>query len=460
MEDVIIIGAGYAGLNAAYRLSKKGFKILLLEGRSRVGGRTLDKVLGTSHPMRLELGGQYIASIQKRMMNLVKELGLELYQAYSSGDNFLSLNGKTARYQSNPASCLVKELKQPKKVQTEIEKVLKKLSKMLMKISPLTPYKSPQAEKFDSITFQSWLENELTENVAKQFFRFMTNQGFSTEPEQISLLQMLYFLKTSHGLPPWATGGAQAFRVNGGTQLVAERLAEKLGDRLKLNSPVFEIKQNEKEVLVKTSEMVFHAKAAIISLPPQLTPRLKFSPSLPADLYRAFAALQTGNAMKVQAVYETPFWREEGWSGNGISYQGPQTFTYDNSGPEGAPGVLLGFLTASRATEWNQKSKKERQKAVLQTWAKAFGKKALHCLEYIEMDWAEEPFTRGGHGCHFTPGVWTELGSAMGGKHLPQFQRLIWAASDIAKDWCGYLEGAIYAGEQAAGEVEKLIVDE
>jgi len=164
MEDVIIIGAGYAGLNAAYRLSKKGFKILLLEGRNRVGGRTLDKVLGTSHPMRLELGGQYIASIQKRMMSLVKELGLELYQAYSSGDNFLSLNGKTARYQSNPASCLVKELKQPKKVQTEIEKVLKKLSKMLMKISPITPWKSSQAKEFDSLTFQSWLENELKES--------------------------------------------------------------------------------------------------------------------------------------------------------------------------------------------------------------------------------------------------------------------------------------------------------
>lgn len=161
--------------------------------------------------------------------------------------------------------------------------------------------------------------------------------------------------------------------------------------------------------------------------------------------------------MKAQAVYEYPFWREQGWSGNGIMYDGPQTFTFDNSLVDGKPGVLLGFLSAQRATEWNRKSSDERKKAVLHAWATVFGERALNPIDYIEMDWAHEPFTRGGHGCHFSTGVWAELGSALGASHMPRFKKIIWAASDLAKDWNGYLEGALYAGEQAAQEIITVV---
>jgi monoamine oxidase len=263
---------------------------------------------------------------------------------------------------------------------------------------------------------------------------------------------MLWFFKTSHGLPPWAIGGGQANRVDGGTGLVALKMAEKVQDKIRYKEPVLKIVQQDDFVFVYTDKGMYKARAVVVCTPSQLISSMQYEPGLPSDLHRCFSALQTGNAIKVQAVYEKPFWRDKKFSGNGISYNGIPGFTYDNSGKNGSPGVLLGFITASHATEWNRLSQKERKEAVLHTWASVFGDKILSPLDYIEHDWLQNPYIRGGHGCHFPPGVWKELGPALGKEKMPHFGKIIFASSDIAKDWNGYLEGALYAGEQAALE--------
>lgn len=453
--DVLVIGAGYAGLVAAYNLYRKGFSVNLLEASSRVGGRAFECILEGNK--RLELGAQYITPAQVLVTKLVKELGMETFQSWCIGDCFFSFNNEIARYQTSAAKCLA-EHSGNSNIFLEIESTLDQLAAMFPDVPANTPWECQYAKEWDGMTFHSWLENNLRNEAAKQFFRFMTNQGFSTEPEQISLLQMLWFLKTSHGIPSWALGGGQANRIVGGTQLVARRLGDLLGDRIKFEERVVGIEQDENQVRVFTKKNLYQSRAVIISIPPQLINEIHYAPPLPADLFRAFAAFQSGNAMKVQALYQRPFWRDQGWSGNGIAFNGIPPFTYDNSSPDGSTAVLMGFLTAQQATEWNNKPKEERKIAILQTWAKVFGQEALNPIDYIEMDWMSEPFIRGGYGCHFPPGVWSELGPALGGHQMPNFDRILWASSDLAKDWNGYLEGAIIAGEQAAHEVEEFLL--
>lgn len=453
--DVLVIGAGYTGLAAAHRLQARGLQVALLESRDRVGGRAFETRVAGGR--RLEVGGQYIAPSQERVTRLVCALGLRTFPARNEGDSFLVHDSRVARHGTTPSKCLVEKLGMPPVVGAEIDADLEELSRLSRAVPAATPWRCSNAEEWDVITFQSWIDSRPRSQPAREFLRILTNQGFSTEPGQISLLHMLWFLQTSHGLPAWAIGGAQANRVEGGAQLVAERVAEALGSVLHLNRPVRSIQQDERAVRVETPNGDFRARAVIVCMPPQLITDLLYDPPLPADVHRAFAAFQTGNAMKVQAVYDRPFWRERGWSGNGMSFAGPQTFTFDNTPLDGQPGVLLGFLSGRRATEWNRRPLAERRAAVLGAWAHVFGPEARSAVEYVEKDWAADAHSRGGHGCHFPPGCWCELGPALGGAQMPRYGRIWWAASDLAKDWNGYLEGAIRAGEQAADEVAELL---
>ncbi|MBX9923614.1 MAG: FAD-dependent oxidoreductase [Rhabdochlamydiaceae bacterium] len=447
--DVIVVGSGYTGLSAALKLQSEGSHVLVLEANNRVGGRALDVLVAGN--FRLELGGQYIAPVQERVTRMISHLGLETYQAWGKGNNFMLYKEQIALHQETPAECIGKLLGDVS-IQKEIEKTLSLLDAMQKDVPADKPWQYLDAHLWDSMTFQSWIDGHVTSAAAKEFFRFMTNQGFSTEPEQVSLLQMLWFFKTSHGLPPWAIGGKQANRVKGGTGLVAIKMAEKLKEPVRYDERVIKISQSAENITVFTEKNIFSAKSAIVAIPPQMIPAIHYEPQIPSDIHRAFSSLQTGNAMKVQAVFKTPFWREKNLSGNGISFNRSPTFTYDNSGEAGTPGVLLGFLTGSQATEMNKWSLEKRKQSILSTWAQVFGSEIMDPIEYIEHNWLEEPNIRGGHGCHFPPGVWKELGAALGQKKMPHFQRIIWAASDLAKDWNGYLEGAIHAGEQAAIE--------
>ncbi|AGA24729.1 flavin monoamine oxidase family protein [Singulisphaera acidiphila] len=451
--DVLILGAGYAGLAAARLLRSRGRKVAVLEANDQVGGRTRDRVIHDGR--RVELGGQYIVPDQTRVQEVAHELGLETYASWNEGDWFLSFEGRTARYRTSPGQCLVDEMGQPPAVRTEIETTIEELTRLNKSVSAVTPWLHPRAEEWDGITFASWLDGRIKTRPARQFINFMTNQAFSTEPDEISLLQMLWFIKTSHGVPGWALGGPQANRIDGGTGLLAERMSQELGQDVSLGQVAQSIRQDERSVSVVTNQGTFRARATLICLPPQLTNTVRFDPLLPSDLYRAFDGLQAGMTVKVQAVYDRPFWRERAWSGNGISFQGPQAFTFDNTPRAGTPGVLLGFISARQATEWSRLTPERRKAAVLGLWSDVYGEPSLEPIDYFEMNWPAQPFIRAGHGCHFSPGFWKPLGPALGGENMPRFGRVWWASSDLAKDWVGYLEGALRAGEQAAREIER-----
>ncbi len=195
--------------------------------------------------------------------------------------------------------------------------------------------------------------------------------------------------------------------------------------------------------------MTVEAQHAIVAIPPTLAGRLRYSPPLPALRDQLTQRMPMGTVIKVHCLYETPFWRDEGLTGQVTSDSGIIRITFDNSPESGTPGVLLGFIEGDEGRIWGQKSLEERRNAVLECLVRYFGEKAGQPYEYVEQNWAEEEYTRGCYAGYMPTGVWSLYGQAL---RLP-IGRLHWAGTETATAWNGYMDGAIQSGQRAAAEV-------
>lgn len=185
-----------------------------------------------------------------------------------------------------------------------------------------------------------------------------------------------------------------------------------------------------------------------MALPPTLAGRIAYDPPLPGLRDQLTQRVPQGTVVKCMAVYERPFWREQGLNGQAISDAGPVRVVFDNSPPGGGLGILLGFLEGRAARNWGQASEAARRAAVIGTFARIFGPAAARPEGYVERRWAEEEFTRGCYGAHLPPGGWTSYGRALRTPVGP----IHWAGTETATEWSGYMDGAVQSGERAAAE--------
>src|SRR5207302_1421059 len=152
------------------------------------------------------------------------------------------------------------------------------------------------------------------------------------------------------------------------------------------------------------------ANHVIVAVPPNLAGRIVYDPPPPPNRDQLTQHMPQGAKIKCLAVYEEPFWRGEGLSGEAVSADGPVMIAFDNSPPDGSPGVLLGFVVGRHARRLSEAPGDERREAVLGCFARLFGQRAAAPLRYIEKDWAKEEWTRGCPVCRFAPGGWTAFG--------------------------------------------------
>jgi monoamine oxidase len=156
-----------------------------------------------------------------------------------------------------------------------------------------------------------------------------------------------------------------------------------------------------------------------------------------------------GACIKCMAFYEEPFWRAAGLSGSAVSDPGPLSIIFDNSPPDGSPGIVVGFLEGHWARELGRAGPEERRAAVLENLARLFGPQAAGPERYMERNWTDEEWSRGCYVGYTGPGVLTAYGPALRAPIGP----VHWAGTETATVWNGYMDGAIQSGERAALEV-------
>ncbi len=442
MHDVVVVGAGIAGLVAATRLADAGLDVRVLEARDRPGGRLLNHRF--AHGEHVEIGGQWVGPTQDRVLNLIDELGLQTFPLYNEGDNLLFHEGRLSRYTGTIPGL-------PPLVLLDVLQAHRRFSKMCQEVSLDDPASHPRADDWDTQTFETWLRRNLFTNGGREVMRLMTRAVFSGEPCDISLLHALFYVHSATDLDCVTSveGGAQQDRVVGGTARIAEILAERLGERVHYGSPVLRVVQEPDHILATTAAGNFPARRLVMAIPPTLAVRIHYDPPLPAWRDQLCQRLPAGSVIKCVAVYKRPFWREEGLSGQVTSDTGPVRVTFDNSQPGAPTGMLMGFIEGDEARVPELQDPAARREAVLDSFVRYFGFEARKPVEYIDRDWSAEQWTRGCYTAHFPPGVWRRWGG-----RLRQPEGLIhWAGTETARRWNGYIDGAVESGERAAAEV-------
>ncbi|MFZ3565355.1 flavin monoamine oxidase family protein [Streptomyces sp. BH097] len=442
--EVVIVGGGYAGLAAALRLHDHGTDFAVVEAADRVGGRVLTE--SRANGLRVDHGGQWIGPTQTRLHALAARFGCATFPTWETGKHIeVWQDGSTVPYLgAAPADG------PGIPAYTHITEDLDALART---VDTAEPWRTPGFAEWDARTAQSYFRAHTDDPDALRRLALAVQGVWCAEPYEISLFHVLFYVAAAGGWEQlMETGGcAQDSRFVTGAAGPARAVAELLGDRIRLGSPVRRIEHDADGVRVHTADTVYEARRAVVALPPPAVRALSFAPALPVSREGWLSHSPMGRVAKVHAVYDTPFWRAAGLSGIATLYDhGPLGVVFDNSPPDAERGVLVGFVYGDRLSEWSRLDAAARRETALASLARVVGDGAARPLDYTEKNWSQDPYARGGYEAYATPGAWT--GYARHGWRTPT-GTLHWAGTETASVWNGYIDGALSSGVRAADEV-------
>lgn len=443
-SDVIIVGAGLAGLSAARALVDAGVTVTVLEARERVGGRTWSRAVADGERARIDLGGQWIGPRHRRMAKLAAELGAATFPTYCDGRKVMDLGGAISAYKNTIPSLPVTSL-------LDLQWTINKLDRLTARIPLERPETADGADRLDATTVADWREREIHTAPVRAVFDIALRTVFGAEAGELSLLYFLHYLRSSGGFMHLVEikGGAQQDRFVEGAQTIAERLAERLGDRVLLGRPVRAIRQAGDAVEVHTERGVLSGRRAVVAIPPALAGRIDYHPLLPAGRDQLTQRMPMAATVKILAFYERPFWRAKGYSGEAVSDRGPLTVVFDDCGRDGEHPCLLGFIVGELARGWSARGEGERHGAAVDHLVRLFGAEAARPRLLLEQDWSLEEWTRGCPIGAMGPGTLSRYASRL----REPVGAIHWAGTETATEFCGYMEGAVASGERAAREI-------
>jgi monoamine oxidase len=447
--DVVVVGAGLAGLSAARSVAAAGHSVTVLEARDRVGGRTLNRSLGNGKVV--EIGGEFVGPTQNYTLGLTKELGVGTFPAYQDLNSaYINSNNQVSYYNGSIPPAGATGL-------VDLALLVTKIDTLAAQVPVDAPWTWSHASEYDSQSADTWIRaNAPDQQTALDLVDLFFDSAFGAIAAEVSALYVLAQVAgfgdrqnvgmIERGIS--SKGGAQDSRFVGGSQLLSIRAAEQLGKRVVLNAPVRAIEQSGNSATVTSDAGVWKAKRVIVATPPQLAAEINWTPLLPPILDAMRRRMTLGTLMKIHAVYPEPFWRKDPGVWMALKIGGVVPEMFDNTPPEGTPGILMGFHGGHSWRRYANDPVGRRQGA-LNDFAQAFGPGCLKPIDYFEQDWTSEQWSRGCPVSVIAPGAVTEFLPNL----IVPFGRVHWAGTETATYWNGYMDGAISSGQRAAAEV-------
>ncbi|MEU6584884.1 FAD-dependent oxidoreductase [Nocardia sp. NPDC046763] len=441
--DYCVIGGGFAGLTAALRLKQAERSVVVLEARDRLGGRTFTEVRADG--CWIDRGGAWIGPGQDRIHALMNEFGVRSYRQYTDGEAMMVVDGKQHRYTGTIPWTMSPW------ASMNLGASFVELGHMCKSIPLEAPWEAKKADKWDRISLAQWLDRTVWSKPAYDLLETAIAGSYTSAASEVSMLFALYQMASGGG-PNFmfgVKGGAQDARIVGGMGAIYGPMAAELGDSIHLSQPVHSIEQDAAGVRVHADGSTVRARRAIVAVPLAIAGQIRYEPMLPVDRSLLHQRVPSGAIIKISVLYDEPFWRRDGLSGQSLAPGSPATVTIDGCTDTGRPGVLCVISEGPIARQIGRLDAAERRTAILHELVTRFGEKAGLPVDYIEQDWSTERYSGGGMLSHTPTGVLTQFGRTL----REPCGRIHWAGTESSAVMCGWVDGAIRSGERAASEV-------
>lgn len=439
--DVVVVGAGFAGLSAADRLTGMGLSVLVVEGRDRVGGRSFT---GEVAGIEVDLGATWVSPRHTAIRDLAKRVGCTIVPQYHEGRNVLWMSGRRRTYKGTIPPVSPAAMVNMARVQMALEK-------LVTTIDPEAAWDSPNAAELDSMSFGQWLDRKRASAPTRALMNVVSKVQWGGSPADISMLHVLRYIRAVGDLDHMldVENGQQQDRIAETTQEIAKRLAAQLGDRILLDAPAHRIIQDENGVTVHTGSSAITARYAIVTAAPVHRADIEFEPALSEQGESLARTWRMGALSKAYVAYDTPFWRQDGVSGEALTDTGAVFITFDVSA-DGGPGIMLAFCDPLLFDGFDEENRRQR---VIQQLVDLYGPEARNPIDYVDHCWGTDEFAPGGPNPAVAPFATTSYARALTEPH----GRVEWAGTETAGEWAGCMNGAVLTGQRAAERVAQRI---
>jgi monoamine oxidase len=415
-HSCIIIGAGLSGLAAAFALKQAGWKVTVLEARSRIGGRVLSYSFPQNPNLICELGGEWIGANHERVQALCREFNVELqdhrFAASLMRDGVVKRPGQWG-------------------FSAQAEKAFEKFRQQYK------GYKQRDKLRLDRYDWWTWLEmigfNE--DDLLLRDLMDSTDFGESIRHVSAYAATSEYFNSNP--------SNEMDFKITGGNSCLVRELAERVGQvNIRMDMQVEEIRQRGGRVTVKAKMETFSADACICTVPSRVLEEIRFDPPLPSAQLTAAQELQYSRIVKNSVLFSERFWGADDFSL--VSDVTSHYYFHSTQRQQGTEGILCSYAIGEKADVLASQNNQRRSDIISRDLVPLDARAPQLTRAITSYAWQRDRYTQGAYAL-YRPGQWFTLRPLLQRPHM----KVLFAGEHLA-DWQGFMEGAVATGQDAA----------